>query len=69
MCIDFIDLNKACSKDSHPLLHIDYLVNNSFGYKLPSFMYSCFRYNKIRMVEEDIEKTSFKQKEKHIVTR
>ena len=23
MCVDFTDLNKACPKDSYPLLHID----------------------------------------------
>ena len=27
MCVDFTDLNKACSKDSYPLLRIDTLVD------------------------------------------
>ena len=26
MCVDFTDLNKACPKDSYPLLRIDQLV-------------------------------------------
>jgi len=29
MCVDFTDLNKACHKDSYPLLIIDSLVDNS----------------------------------------
>ena len=27
MCIDFTDLNKACLKDSYPLLRADVLVD------------------------------------------
>ena len=27
MCVDFIDLNKACPKDSYPLLRVDVLVD------------------------------------------
>ena len=27
MCMDFIDLNKACPKDSYPLSWVDILVN------------------------------------------
>ena len=28
MCVDFIDLNKACPKDSYPLLRVDLLVDS-----------------------------------------
>ena len=28
MCVDFIDLNKACPKDSYPLPQIDVLVDS-----------------------------------------
>ena len=29
MCVDFIDLNKACPKDSYPLLWVDVLVDST----------------------------------------
>ena len=59
MCIDFIDLNKACPKDSFHLLRIDQLVNSTVGHKLLSFMDAFFGYNQILMDEKDQEKTSF----------
>jgi hypothetical protein len=59
MCIDFTDLNKACPKDSYPLLRIDQLVDSMAGHKLLSFMDSFFGYNQILMEEEDQEKTAF----------
>lgn len=37
MCVDYIDLNKACPKDSYPLSSIDELVDGASCYKL-SFM-------------------------------
>ena len=33
MCIDFIDLNKACKKDSFPLPRIETSVDKAAGYK------------------------------------
>lgn len=38
MCVDFIDLNKACLKDSFPLPRIDLLVDSTSGHELLSFM-------------------------------
>ena len=38
MCVDFTDLNKACSKDSYPLPRIDQLVDSMVGHRLLSFM-------------------------------
>ena len=38
MCVDFTDLNKACSKDSYPLPKIDNLVDDTTGHALLSFM-------------------------------
>ena len=38
MCVNFTDLNKACQKDSFPLLRIDQLVDSIAGHKLLSFM-------------------------------
>ena len=57
--MDFTDLNKACPKDSYPLPRIDQLVDSTAGHKLLSFMDAFSSYNKIRMDEEDQEKTSF----------
>ena len=59
MCVDFIDLNKACPKDCYPLSRIDQLVDSTTGHKLLSFMDAFSRYNQIRMDEADQEKTSF----------
>ena len=59
MCVDFTDLNKACPKDSYPLLRINQLVDSTVGHKLLSFMDVFSGYNQIRMDEADQEKTSF----------
>ena len=59
MCVDFTDLNKACSKDSFPLLRINQLVDSTAGHKLLTFMDTFSGYNQIRMTKEDQEKTSF----------
>ena len=32
MCVDFTDLNKACLKDSYPLLCINLLVDSTAGH-------------------------------------
>ena len=45
VCIDFTDLNKACSKDSFPLPRIDQLVDVTAGHALPSFMDAYSGYN------------------------
>jgi len=59
MCVNFIDLNKACPKDSYPLPRIDQLVDSTAGHQLLSFMDTFSRYNQIKMDEVDQEKTSF----------
>ena len=53
MCVDFIDLNKACPKDSFPLPRIDQLVDSTVGHKLLNFMDALSGYNQIMMDEED----------------
>ena len=45
MCVDFMDLNKACSKDCFPLPRIDQLVDSTAKYKLLTFMDAFSRYN------------------------
>ena len=59
MCVDFIDLNKACHKDSYPLPRIDNLVDSTVRHELLSFMDAFLGYDQIRMEETDQEKTSF----------
>ena len=45
LCIDFIDINRACPKDSFPLPWIDLIVDATTGYKLLSFIDAFSRYN------------------------
>ena len=59
MCVDFMDLNRACPKDSFPLPKIDQLMDSTAGHKLLMFMDTFSGYNQIRMAEEDQEKTFF----------
>ena len=59
MWVYFTDLNKACPKDIFPLPRIDQLVDSTAGHKLLTFMDSFSGYNKIKMAEEDQEKTAF----------
>nr|KYP57137.1 Retrovirus-related Pol polyprotein from transposon 17.6 [Cajanus cajan] len=58
-CTNFIDLNKACPKDSYPLPNIDCLVDGASGYELLSFMDAYSGYNQIRMHPADEDKTAF----------
>ena len=53
MCVDFIDLNCACLKDSFPLPRIDQLVDSIADHELLTFMDAFLGYNQIRMNEED----------------
>ena len=53
MCVDFIDLNKVCPKDSFPLPRIDQQMDFTAGHKLLTFMDSFSGYNQIKMAEED----------------
>ena len=53
MCVDFINLNNACPKDSYLLPHIDQLVDLTAGHKLLSFENAFSGYNQIRMDEVD----------------
>ena len=57
--MDFTDLNRACPKDSFPLLSIDRLVDASAGHCVLSFMDAFLGYNQIIMDPSDQEKTAF----------
>nr|GEV02671.1 reverse transcriptase domain-containing protein [Tanacetum cinerariifolium] len=59
MCVDFKDLNKACPKDGYPLPKIDWKRESLCGYPYKSFMDVYKGYHRIKMTEEDEEKTSF----------
>ena len=59
MCIDFMDLNRACPKDSYPLQQINTLVDSSARHQLLSFMDAFPSYNQIKVSKADQEKTSF----------
>ena len=59
LCIDFTDINKACPKDSFPLLRIDLMVDATTGHELLSFMDAFSGYNQISMDPDDQEMTSF----------
>ena len=53
MCVDFTNLNSACSKDSFPLLKIDQLVDSAIGHKLLTFMDGFSGCIQIQMAKED----------------
>ena len=59
MSVDFMDLNRACLKDSYPLPRIDTLVDSTARRELISFMDVFSGYNQIKMNEDDQERTSF----------
>ena len=59
MCVDFTNLNKACPKDSYPLLWVDTLVDSTAQHQLLSFMDVFSGYNQIKMDEADQKKTLF----------
>jgi hypothetical protein len=59
MCIDYIGLNKHCSKDLVRLPRIDQIVDSIAGYALLSFLNYYLGYHQIALKEEDQSKTSF----------
>jgi len=59
MCVDFTDLNKACLKDSYPLLSIDALMDSASGCRMLNFLDDFSRYNQIKMYPKDECKTTF----------
>ncbi|GKB44234.1 reverse transcriptase domain-containing protein [Tanacetum coccineum] len=59
MCVDFIDLNKACPQDCYPLLEIDWKVESLYGYHFKCFLDAYKGYHQIQMAESDEEKTTF----------
>ena len=59
MCVDFIDLNKACPKDPFPMPQTDQLVNATVGHPWMSFLNAFQGYYQISLALGDQEKTIF----------
>jgi hypothetical protein len=59
MCVDYIDLNRACPKDPFGLPRIDQVVDSTAGCELLSFLDCYSGYHQIALAVDDQEKTSF----------
>ena len=59
VCVDYIDLNEACPKDSFPLPRIDQIVDATAGHGILSFLDAFYEYHQIPMHPPDAEKTGF----------
>ena len=59
MCVDYMGLNKACSKDMFPLPRIDQIVDSTSGCETLCFLDAYSRYHQIAMKESDQLATSF----------
>lgn len=59
MCVDYIDLNKACPNDCYPLPRIDILMDSAIENKIFCFLDGFKGYHQIIMSIEDQEKTVF----------
>ena len=59
VCVDFMDLNRACPKDLFPMSKIDQLVDATYGHPRMSFLDAFQGYHQIALALEDQEKTAF----------
>ncbi|GKB93143.1 reverse transcriptase domain-containing protein, partial [Tanacetum coccineum] len=59
MCVDFMDLNKACPQDCYPFPKIDWKVESLCGYPFKCFLDAYKGYHQIQMAESDEEKMAF----------
>jgi len=59
LCMDFHDLNQACTKDNLPNMFINYIVNECAGCEVFSFMHGFSGYDHIQIKPEDQNKTTF----------
>ena len=59
VCVDFIDLNKACPKDPFPIPWIDQLVDATIGHPRMSFLDVFQGYHHIPLALDDQERTAF----------
>jgi hypothetical protein len=59
MCINYTSLNKACPKDTFPLLRIDQIVDSTLAYDLLCFLDGYSGFHQIPMSREDEKNTAF----------
>ena len=59
VCVDFMDLNKACPKDSFPMPKIDQLLDATIGHPRMSFLDAFQGYHQIPLALDDQGKTTF----------
>src|SRR5437016_5029170 len=59
MCVDYTDLNKACSKDPFGLPRIDQVVDSIAGSELLCFLDAYSGYHQVSLAESDYVKMSF----------
>src|SRR5436189_4793791 len=59
ICVDYTDLNKACSKDPFGLPLINYVVDSTAGCELLCFLDAYSGYHKVSLAESDCIKMSF----------
>lgn len=69
ICVDFIDLSKACLNDSFPFPKINRLINSTIEFEFLSSLDANFGYYQIPMHPEDEEKTSFVTEEENFCYR
>ena len=53
VCVDFIDLNKACSKDPFPMPWIDQLIDATIGHLWMGFLDVFQGYHQIPLTLDD----------------
>ena len=59
MCVDFMDLDKACPKDPFLMPKIDQLVDATVGHPRMSFLDAFQGYHQITLLVKGREKTAF----------
>ena len=53
VCVDFMDLNRACPKDPFPMLKINQLVDATYGHPRMSFLDAFQGYYQIALTPKD----------------
>ena len=59
VCVEFMDLNRACPKDPFPMPKIHQLVDATYGHPRMSFLDAFQGYHQITLAPGDQEKTTF----------